>query len=62
MHLDDESHEQVVSYQSRQLRLADRNYSNHDKELLEIQYPLIKFRMDLPDEKHFAIYTDHTSL
>ncbi|KAF1326177.1 Pol protein, partial [Globisporangium splendens] len=59
---DDEGHERVVSYQSRQLRPAERNYPVHDKELLAMKYPLVKFRVYLLGEERFAIYTDHASL
>ncbi|KAF1326230.1 Pol protein, partial [Globisporangium splendens] len=62
MQHDDESHERVVSYQSRQLRPAERNYPVHDKELLAMKYSLVKFRVYLLGEERFAIYTDHASL
>ncbi|KAF1333204.1 Pol protein, partial [Globisporangium splendens] len=62
MQHDDEGHERVVSYQSRQLRPAERNYPVHDKELLAMKYSLVKFRVYLLGEERFAIYTDHTSL
>ncbi|POM78492.1 Pol protein, partial [Phytophthora palmivora] len=41
---DDEGHERVISFQSRQLKAAERNYPVHDKELLAMKYPLVKFR------------------
>ncbi|KAF1322204.1 Pol protein, partial [Globisporangium splendens] len=62
MQHDDEGKERVVSYQSRQLRPAERNYPVHDKELLAMKYALAKFRVYLLGEKQFAIYTDHASL
>lgn len=62
MQFDDEDREQVVSYQSRQLKPAERNYPVHDKELLAMRYALIKFRVYLFGEKTFALYTDHASL
>ncbi|GMF23068.1 unnamed protein product [Phytophthora fragariaefolia] len=62
MQFDDEGHERVVSYQSRQIKPAERNYPVHDKELLAMRYALIKFRMYLLDEQTFAVYTDHASL
>ncbi|KAF1326170.1 reverse transcriptase, partial [Globisporangium splendens] len=62
MQHDDEGHERVVSYQSRQLRPAERNYPVHDKELLAMEYSLVKFRVYLLGEERFAIYTDHASL
>ena len=62
MQHDDEGHERVVSYQSRQLKPAERNYPVHDKELLAMKYALVKFRVYLMGGKTFAIYTDHASL
>ncbi|KAF1316229.1 reverse transcriptase, partial [Globisporangium splendens] len=62
MQHDDEGHERVVSYQSRQLRPAERNYPVHDKELLAMKYSLVKFRVYLLGEERFAIYTDQASL
>ncbi|KAF1319500.1 Pol protein, partial [Globisporangium splendens] len=59
MQHDDEGKERVVSYQSRQLRSAERNYPVHDKELLAMKYALAKFRVYLLGEEQFAIYTDH---
>ncbi|POM76446.1 Pol protein [Phytophthora palmivora] len=41
---DDEGHERVISFQSRQLKAAERNYPVHDKELLAMKYALVKFR------------------
>ncbi|KAG6578261.1 reverse transcriptase [Phytophthora cinnamomi] len=62
MQFDNEGRERVVSYQSRQLKPAERNYPVHDKELLAMRYALIKFRVYLLGEQTFAIYTDHASL
>jgi hypothetical protein len=62
MQHDDEGHERVISYQSRQLKPAERNYPVHDKELLAMKYALVKFRVYLMGGKTFAIYTDHASL
>lgn len=62
MQHDDEGHERVVSFQSRQLRPAERNYPVHDKELLAMKYALVKFRVYLLGEEQFVIYTDHASL
>uniref|UniRef100_H3H2L9 Integrase catalytic domain-containing protein n=1 Tax=Phytophthora ramorum TaxID=164328 RepID=H3H2L9_PHYRM len=62
MQFDDEGRERVISYQSRQLKPAERNYPVHDKELLGMRYALIKFRVYLLGEQIFAIYTDHASL
>ena len=59
---DDEDHERVISYQSRQLKPAERNYPVHDKELLAMKYALTKFRVYLLDGKHFTVFTDHASL
>ena len=62
MQHDADGHERVVSYQSRQLKAAERNYPVHDKELLAMKYALVKFRVYLLGEQQFAIYTDHASL
>ncbi|ETN00367.1 hypothetical protein PPTG_18062 [Phytophthora nicotianae INRA-310] len=62
MQFDDEGRERVVSYQSRQMKSAERNYPVHDKELLAMRYALIKFRVSLLGKQMFAVYTDHASL
>ncbi|POM73971.1 LOW QUALITY PROTEIN: Putative retroelement, partial [Phytophthora palmivora] len=59
---DDEGHERVISFQSRQLKAAERNYPVHDKELLAMKYALVKFRVHLLGTRPFVIYTDHASL
>ena len=51
-----------VSYVSRQLRAAERNYPVHDKVLLAMKYALSKFRIYLMGSKLFVVYTDHASL
>ena len=62
MQFDDGEVERVVSYQSRQMKPAERNYPVHDKELLAMKYALMKFRVYLLGEQTFALYTDHASL
>ncbi|KAE9281308.1 hypothetical protein PR003_g27714 [Phytophthora rubi] len=62
MQFDAEGRERVVSYQSRQMKPAGKNYPVHDKELLAMRYALIKFRVYLLGEQTFAVYTDHASL
>ncbi|OWZ01362.1 polyprotein, partial [Phytophthora megakarya] len=59
MQFDDEGRERVVSYQSRQLKPAERNYPVHDNEPLAMRYALIKFGVYLLGEQTFAVYTDH---
>ncbi|KAG3107703.1 hypothetical protein PI124_g12949 [Phytophthora idaei] len=59
---DAEGHERVISFQSRQLQAAERNYPVHDKELLPMKYALVKFRVPLLGAQPFVIYTDHASL
>ncbi|GMF47677.1 unnamed protein product [Phytophthora fragariaefolia] len=62
MQFDDEGHERVMSYQSRQMKPAKRNYPVHDRELIAMRYALIKFRVYLLGEHTFTVYTDHASL
>ncbi|KAE9011677.1 hypothetical protein PR003_g13485 [Phytophthora rubi] len=62
MQFDNDGHERVVSYQSLQLKPAERNYPVHCMELLAMRYALIKFRVYLLGEKTFALYPDHASL
>jgi hypothetical protein len=52
----------VVSYQSRQLQAAEKNYPVHDKELLAMKYDLVKFLVHLLGSLSFVMYTDHASL
>ena len=59
---DDDGHERVIAYQSRQLKAAELNYPVHDKELLAIKYALLKFRVYLLGAQPFVVYTDHASL
>ncbi|GMF18692.1 unnamed protein product [Phytophthora fragariaefolia] len=62
LQVDAEGRERVVSFLSRQLKAAEKNYPIHDKELLVIKYALVKFRVHLLSQKPFVIYTDHASL
>ncbi|GMF31094.1 unnamed protein product [Phytophthora fragariaefolia] len=62
MQFDVEVRERIVSYQSRQMKPAERNYPVHDKELLALRYALIKFRVYLLGGQTFAVYTNHASL
>ncbi|KAE8899410.1 hypothetical protein PF005_g9810 [Phytophthora fragariae] len=57
-----EGRERVVSFQSRQLKVVEKNYSVHDKELLVMKYDMVKFRVYLLGQIPFVIYTDHASL
>ncbi|POM76754.1 Putative retroelement [Phytophthora palmivora] len=59
---DDEGRERVISFQSRQLKAAERNYPVHDKELLAVKYALVKVRVHFLGFRPFVIYTDHASL
>ena len=59
---DVDGHERVIAYESRQLKVAEKNYPVHDKELLAMKYALVKFRVHLLGSKPFVIYTDHASL
>ncbi|KAE9031684.1 hypothetical protein PR002_g9575 [Phytophthora rubi] len=62
LQVDAEGRERVVSFQSRQMDAAEKNYPVHDKELLAMKYALVKFRVHLLGQKPFVIYTDHASL
>ncbi|KAG3237358.1 hypothetical protein PI124_g17654 [Phytophthora idaei] len=62
MQFDDEGRERTVSYQSRQLKPAERKYPVHDRELLAMRYALIKFRVHPLGEQTFVVYTDHRLL
>ncbi|GMF31575.1 unnamed protein product [Phytophthora fragariaefolia] len=62
LQIDAEGCERVVSFQSRQLKAAEKNYPVHGKELLPMKYALVKFRVHLLGQKPFVIYTDHASL
>ena len=59
MQFDDDGRERVVCYQSRQIKPAEKNYKVYDKELLEMCYALIKFRLHLLGKRTFALYTDN---
>ena len=62
MQFDHEGHERVVSYNTRKMKPAEKNYPVHDKGSLAMRYALIKFRVHLLGERTFALYTDHISL
>ncbi|KAG2867486.1 hypothetical protein PC113_g1939 [Phytophthora cactorum] len=59
---DTDGHERVISFQSSQLKAAERNYPVHDKEQLAMKYALVKFRVHRLGSHPFVIYTDHASL
>ena len=42
---DAERRERVISFESRQLKAAKKNYLVYDKELLAMKYALVKFRV-----------------
>ena len=52
MQFDDEGRERVVSHQSRQIKPAEKNNSVYDKELSDMRYALIKFRVHLLRGEH----------
>ncbi|GMF47202.1 unnamed protein product [Phytophthora fragariaefolia] len=49
LQVDAEGRKRVVSFQSRQLKAAEKNYPVHDKELLAMKYALVKFWVHLLD-------------
>ena len=59
---DDDGWERVIEFEPRQLKTAEKNYPVHDKELLAMNYALVKFRAHLLGSKTFVIDTDHASL
>ncbi|KAG3014034.1 hypothetical protein PC121_g18972 [Phytophthora cactorum] len=59
---DTDGHERVISFQSSQLKAAERNYPVHDKELFAMKYALVKFRVHRLGSRPFVIYTDQASL
>ncbi|OWZ12801.1 reverse transcriptase [Phytophthora megakarya] len=59
---DEEVRDRVISFQSRQLKAAERNYPVHDKEPLAMKYALVKFRVHLLGTRPFVVYTDHAFL
>ncbi|GMF42897.1 unnamed protein product [Phytophthora fragariaefolia] len=62
MQYDHEGRDCVVYYQSRQSKLAKRNYPVHDKDILAIKYALAKFQVHLLGIRPIVVYTDHASL
>ena len=62
MQEDDQGHDRVIAYESRQLKAAERNYPVYEKELLSVKYALEKFRVHLLGQRPFIVYTDHASL
>ena len=62
MQFDEEGCKLVANYQLRRMKPAKKNYPIHDKKLLEMRYPFIKFCVNLLGERTFALYTDYASL
>ena len=58
---DPDNNERVVAYESRELEAAEKNYTVHDKELLAMNYALVKFRSQLRCSKNFENHNDHAS-
>ncbi|GMF50386.1 unnamed protein product [Phytophthora fragariaefolia] len=56
LQVDANGRERVVSFQSRQLKAAEKNYPVHDKGLLAIKYALVKFRVHRLGHKPIVIY------
>lgn len=62
IHKDEDGRIRVIAFESRQLKAAEKKYPVHDKELLLIEYDLVKLRIHLPFLEPFVIFTDHASL
>ena len=54
--------ERLITFESHQLKAAEKNYVVHDKDLLAMRYALVKFRVHLLGSKPFFVCTDHASL
>ena len=54
-------HGKVVAYASRQLKVHEKNYLNHDLELLAVMFVLKIWRHDFYGV-YVDIYSDHKSL
>lgn len=59
--IDSKNNERVISYASRSLRPAERNYAAHELECLAIVWGCEQFRAYLYG-RHFKIYCDHNPL
>lgn len=57
-----EGREKVISYASRSLNKAERNYCVTDKELLAIRYFVEYFRHYLMGQEEFIVRSDHRAL
>ena len=62
MQKDNDGIERVISYQYSLLKTAELRYPLPDKEMLSINYALLKFRVHLFGTEAFVVYTDHASL
>lgn len=60
-HVMEDCLEKQVSYASRTLTKAERNYAQVDKEALAVVFPIKKFHQFLYS-RHFRIYTNHKPL
>ncbi|CAH0474492.1 unnamed protein product [Peronospora belbahrii] len=53
LQVDSEGRERVIAFESRQIKAAEKNYPVHDKEILAMNYALVKFRVHLLGSKLF---------
>ena len=60
-HVMEDGSERPITYASRTLSTAERNYDHLDKEALAVVFALKKFHQFLYG-RHFKIYTDHKPL
>ena len=55
MQCDKDGAERVICYLLRQLQSAERNYPVHDKELVDMEYALAKFRVYILGDRPLVV-------
>ncbi|POM73642.1 LOW QUALITY PROTEIN: Reverse transcriptase [Phytophthora palmivora] len=62
LQVDADERERVITFESQQLKAAEKNYPVHDKGLLDMKHALVEFRVRLLVSKPFVISTNNVSL